>query len=278
MFTTLPQVLQLIGNTPHLHTMKVFAEKLKVTKALMGGGDMSGMLKDVMENGIGQLLQNPLGGLLGQAKGLIGQMGGMLDADSFPKLLKSLGAPAKGGTTGAESLGTAPYDGLSVAIDNLSDYTDGVSGVREGGVTMFDVVSHVNTIGMIGGEVPEAVSLTTVLAPIYMHDDLNQMMVDVNEIVLDAVEGRLTDEEAADQIDVWTGILTTSVDNATNALAYTHNAAHAIASACVATACLSLDKPELTEAVSLMMGQERADAIIAAQDQFFAVARDKGDD
>ncbi|MCB1466643.1 MAG: hypothetical protein KDK08_05770 [Rhizobiaceae bacterium] len=264
MFVDLPTVLRLIGGTPHFHTASVFAEKLKITKALLGGGDLSGMLKDVMQNGLQAILKNPMAQALSQLKTsvfeAISQVAAPEGEDpNFPATLAALGDAASG---------------LMKAADAAIAHTNGISGMGGGAFTLYDLVAHANLIGIVGGAVDEAIGMATVVKPLNMDSELAAMNEGLPLLIEHVRTGAITDEDAGAEIDAMAAALTAPVEASANALSTGIAATLAIASAAVATSAFNLNSPELAASVTRMLGAERAAEIVDLQSQFFDIGED----
>lgn len=173
MSVEIPTVLQLQGGSPQMKVGTVFAEKLKLVKALEGGG-LGSLLSGLMGgSGLASIMQNPLASVLGplqqQLTQLIATAGGALSQD---------------GSSGT-ALGTS-LTNLSGTITTLGVTAAGLAGTGVAApYAPLDVLLHALTQDVVGDPPPAALDLAAVVAPTLAAPTLTAVVAQAAAIVAD---------------------------------------------------------------------------------------------
>lgn len=221
-FTTVGQVLSLLGSAPVRPGGTVAAEFLKIAKSIMphpkkgtNGADlMKSLLGKVMQGGPAALLSNPMGainGVLGgQINGLLSSVANISGAGLLTQAISGAG-------------------GLQAALSNFSNVGDMLSGVMEAGAGQFgllDMISHEGVLGMLGEALPDGlnVGLDVVAGPLQALDTVQGMVDRVGGMVSAVASGSLDLGDAFAAVTDMTGQLNAIVGASDGALAHVQDA------------------------------------------------------
>lgn len=196
-------ILKLIGGKPHMKAGSVIAEKLPITKMLDGGG-LGSIISQVLQNGPGAILKNPVGQLTSQ---LQSQLGGLVG-----QLQSSAGAGAMGGLISALT-GGGGGGGLDGALSALQAVTNNLSGLTNL-TTMpgrLDVFTHAQAIEAYGTALPAALNMSAALAPMQQQAKVQEAVTQVPVIVANVLNGTLDPDVAATQIQTYTDTFTNAI-------------------------------------------------------------------
>lgn len=264
MSVEIPDVLRLIGGTPHLHTARVFAERLKVTKALIGGGDISSLLASVVNGGVGSVLSNPLSGQILNLQSAVSIA--ITQAQAAIPAMTSL-VEALNGTNGLQSI-----------VTSLGSFTNGLSGLGGGPFSILDIVSHDATLTSLGAAAPENVTMPAALSPMGLGQTLDGITQQLTELIDDLTTGDVVEDDAVDQVTAMGIPLQSAMDESTTAFNTLKNAAQGMAEVSVATAALTVSTQSVQEHIVSLIGADTANSIREAEDEFFSAANDQGTD
>lgn len=221
-FTTVAQVLSLLGSAPVKPGGTVAAEFLKIAKSIMphpkkgtNGADlMKGLLGKVMQGGPAALLSNPMGAITGalgsQVSGLLGSVANIPGAGLLTQAISGSG-------------------GLQAALGSFGQAGDMLSGVMQAGAGQFgllDVISHEGVLGMLGEALPEGlnVGLDVVRGPLEALDTVQGMVDRVGGMVSAVADGSLDLGAAFSAVTDMTGQINAIVGASNGALAHVQDA------------------------------------------------------
>lgn len=260
-FTTVGQVLGLLGGVRVMPAgAMTVIEKLRAAKSMLPG-DMGDILNQVMQQGPGALLQNPMAAVTGA---LNGQLGGL--ASQVTAALGANGAGLVSALTGASGLGQA--------LGNLQGMTDRLSGlanVAAGQFGLTDLVSHANLASMFGNALPAGLSLDIVTQPLRMMGDISNMAAAVPAIVSGAVSGKIPILDAVAAVGSMTGQLNGVMNASQTAMSTLQAQAQTLSNAAAAVSMIAsgppqlqgvmntLIRPSMRQAVSDVMANQLAD-------------------
>jgi hypothetical protein len=212
-YITLPQaIMSVVGGVPVQPAgAKTIIENLRAAKSMIPG-DMGGILSQVMQNGPGALLQNPIGSVLGSMQSQVGNLASSLTGMSGMSGLLSA-------VTGA--------GGLQSALGNLSQVSSALSGLTQPGAGAFglmDAIGHANIVSMLGSNLPAGLGIAQAMGPVLMGGQLSGMLSQVSNIA-SAVSGSSFDVNSAiSQITGMTGTINGVLSAHTNAFTTVQNA------------------------------------------------------
>ncbi|MEE9481858.1 hypothetical protein [Methylobacterium ajmalii] len=252
MALSMGSLLGVIGGVPIVPaSAKTIVERLRVSKSMMPG-DMGQIMSQVLKNGPGALLQNPIGVITGQLQGAIGaaagQIQGMIgEAGQFTRLLSTL--------TGA--------GGIQAAVSRIAGAASALSGLSApgNGYGLNEVVGHASIVSMLGPAVPPELSMDTVLAPAGMGQELEAMLAALQAIIQDVVAGRLSEDDAVAALEAMIALIDETVDASMHAVATVQEQAVFLAAAAAAVASLGSSDPAVAAHMRAIIQPAQADAI-----------------
>jgi hypothetical protein len=261
-FITMPQALSLLGNIPVLPAgAQTVIEGLRAARSMIPG-DMGGLLGGLLNGGgIGSLLQNPIGSVMGQ---LQGQLGGMLG-----QLEGVLGE----GAGGLSSI-LGGTNGLAGALGNLKGLTNGMSGLSglaglaNGQFGIMDMVGHSGLADMLGSALPAHLSLDVVTQPLRMIGDLTAMAESLPSIAESVISGGMAIPDAIGAISSMTDHVNGVVNASTHAMSTLQGHALSISGAAAAVSMIGRGPPELQDVMtSIIRPSRRAEVLQTIADQ-----------
>jgi hypothetical protein len=228
-------VLGLIGGSPIQKAGKVVIEKLKAAKTLEAGG-MKGLLGNVLQNGPGEILKNPM-------SAINGQMGSTLTS--------ALGALS--GKSGMDGLinSISGSGGLQSAMSSLQSVTGSLSGLTSPGAGQFglsDLIGHSGIISNVGSSLPNVMSMANASGPLNMESSISAMNTAIPGMISRVVAGTMTPEAATNTINQYTNTINNTITASNTAISTGQNKSgdlcNVITAVCAATGA-PMD-PELT--------------------------------
>lgn len=214
-FLTLPMaIMNVVGGVPVMPAgVRTIVENLRCAKSMIPG-DLGGLLANVLQNGPGALLQNPIGAVLGQ---LNGQLGGIVNQ------IQNIANGNFGGLLSAITGAT----GLQSVLGNLSQVSNALSGLSqavEGGFGLIDAIGHANIVSMLGEALPAGLGIQEAMGPLLMGEHLAGMVSDLGGIAEGIANGTLDPLHAISQVTGMANTITNVLDIHTNAFQTIQNA------------------------------------------------------
>lgn len=214
--------LKIIGGIPILKNSKGSTnEMLKLPKHL-DIGNIGGMLSQVLQNGVGSLMQNPLaaaaslagGDIAGAAAAISGIAGGGGVAAALGNLQGSIGAASSlaGSLSGAAAAAGMP--------------------------TNLDLLSHAGVASGLGTDLPAALSTATAAAPLLMGPAIASAGQQAASIASAVVAGTMAPEAATAAISALQAGIDATVSGSTAAIAGLAARGPDLAAVSCAVACL----------------------------------------
>lgn len=217
-----PAVLKMIGGVPILKNLSGSTlERLKLPKHL-DVGNVGSLLQQVMQNGPGALLQNPLAAMQGQIAGIAAGAAGQL-----------AGIAGAGGLVSAVGALSSSVGSLSALAGNLAGVT-ALPGLPD----QSDLIGHMALASGFGDALPPGLGFDVVTAPITMAGSLGTMASQATGLIADVAAGRASIGDALAAVGAMQATVDGATNGATGAIAMLQAGAPAMAAAQAAVACL----------------------------------------
>lgn len=260
-FITLPQaIMSVVGGVPVQPAGPMtIIEKLRAAKSMIPG-DIGGILSQVMQNGPGALLQNPIQSVLGSLQSQVGNLASQL-----------------GGLTGASGLLSAitGTNGLNASLGQLSSVSSALSGLTQPGAGAFglmDAIGHSNIVSMLGANLPAGLGIQQAMGPILMGPQLSGMVGQVSNIAAAVSGGTLNPAAAITQVTGMTGTINGVISAHTNAFSTVQNAVVNMAQVNGIAALIASGPPEFAPIANMLIQNQWKGVIQAALDDQIAPA------
>ena len=234
------QPLKLLGGAPHLKVASFIAENLPIAKVL-DSGPIGDLLANVLQNGPGALMQNPIAAVSGQLQGAIASA-----------------ANALGAVPGAAGLVSAitGASGLAGAVSRLSAAADLLSGVTmpgDGQFGLLDVVTHTSITDMLGDALPASMGLDRVLGPLNAGAALGSIATALPGVISNVASGAMSIADATAWVSGQSAALGAISEASATALQSAQDAAHALVSVSSAAALLATPNEALRALVPMIV-------------------------
>lgn len=201
----LGQALQLISGVPLRKVATAKFENLHLPKRLEGSG-IGGLLRQVLQDGgLQSIAQNPLQAITSQLQGGIAQA-----ATQLQSALGGAATQAVQALTGGGGLASA-VSSFVAAGNNLAGLTNSSAGYHA-------MQGHEALVGMLGADVPEALSLDRVVAPIADDALIEGIEGELCEAVASVIAGTMPVADLAAWAGARTGAVNTVVTASADAL------------------------------------------------------------
>lgn len=262
-FTTVPNVLGIIGGSPILKAGRTIIENLKAAKSV-DGGDLGGLLSKVLQNGIGAVLKNPLANIAALVNSTAAQA--ITKLESFWSPDTTTGSGDSGTTTVPDpdrAAFTAAIGNLTSAVTSITGAAAVLSGVNAGdGLGFLNVLSHSGTTSMLGSNLPGGLGLPVVLGPLNADTTLATVQADIDGIPDALIAGDITLQQALDIINGHAAGLNQTKALSDAAQAAVQNMSLAFAMVSAAGACIHSTDPNILAILPKII---QPDALIAMQ-------------
>ena len=210
---SLGQAIGIIGGVPILKNVRGHTvDHLKIPRHIAIGtagtaGTQQNLLSSVLSGGIGSLLQSPLGSaltpLMSAITGAVASLNAASSSSTSSGSTSSGTSGSSSDTGGGDSTTTymplvTALNTLSTSATNLSTLADNLVGYASNTAlpTQMDVIGHMSATQSLGGTVPTAVSLATVLAPVQSSTLLLNALSSVQSIVAQVLADTMTVADA----------------------------------------------------------------------------------
>lgn len=240
-------VLRLIGGKPLAMVKGVTGERLPLTKALIGGGGFGGLLSSVAGGGLGSILSNPVGLVTSQLQGSIGAA------------LQTVQAAASGELPGSFSSLTnalTAFQGSAGQFQSVTNLMSQFSGAAAGQFGLPDVMAHADAIAGLGNAVPAHLSLSTVLAPLGMGQQIATVAAQLPGVVEGVLDGSVPLETAVQTIASHTAMIEGTIAASRAALAAGQTLVDASSSLSLIASQLQAAPPDLQAVLRRMLAPE----------------------
>lgn len=207
-YITLPQaIMSVVGGVPvHPASPMTVIEKLRAAKSIIPG-DIGGLLGQVLQNGPGAILQNPLGSVLGQMNGQLGGLVSAINGATSGNLGGLLSAVT--GASGLQSV-MGQLGGISNALSGLTDPASGAFG-------LIDAIGHANIAQILGSALPANLGINVAMGPLTMGSQLSSMVGQVSGITSALSKAGFDPAGAVSQINGMTSQINGVLSASTNA-------------------------------------------------------------
>lgn len=273
-FITLPQaIMSVVGGVPVMPAGgQTIIENLRAAKSMIPG-NMSGLMGQIMQNGPGALLQNPISGVLGQVQGQLGGIVGQIQQIASG----DLGIGNFGGMLTALT-GTG---GLTQALGQLSSVSSALSGLTQpgaGGFGLMDAIGHANIVQMLGEHMPPGLGIAQAMGPVLMGGQLSSMTGQLASMAAAIGSGTIDPFSAATRIAGMTQTINGVLNDHTHAISSVQNQILGISSAAGAISLIASGPPEFAPIANMLIQDQHKATIQSAMDDQVAHADLSGDD
>lgn len=254
-FITLPQaIMGVVGGVPvHPASPMTVIEKLRAAKSIIPG-DIGGLLGQVLQNGPGAILQNPIGSVLGQMNG---QLGGLVSQ------IQSIGGGNLGGLLSSIT-GAGGLQGVLGQLGGMSSALSGLTDAAQGGFGLIDAIGHANIAQILGSNLPANLGIDVAMGPLMMGGQLSGMVGQISGIA-SAVSGAGFDPTGAiSQITGMTGQINGVMNASTGAFSGLQSQIMGITNTISAVSMLSTDTGGLGQIAQMIIQPQHMAEIQAA--------------
>jgi len=247
-------IMNVVGGAPVMPAgAKTIIENLRAAKSMIPG-EMGGIFAQILTDGPGALLQNPMAAITGQ---LQGQLGGLLSQvqgianGNFDGLISAIS-----GTTG-----------LQGALGSLSSVTSALSGLTQplqGAFGLMDAIGHANIVSMLGEHLPAGLGIEQALGPLLQNSALSSMSGQVASMAAAVGAGTIDPVAAALRVTGMTRSINDVLDASHNAFSTIQGAAVNIAQAAGAVSLITSGPAAFAPIAAMLIRPEFAGQISAA--------------
>lgn len=263
-FITLPQAIMAVtGGVPVMPAgAMTVIEKLRAAKSMLPG-DMGGIMGQILQQGPGALLQNPIGSVLGQMNG---QLGGIVGT------IQGIAAGNNGslGNLGGILSAVTGGGGLQAALGQLGSVSSALSGLTqaaEGGFGLMDAIGHANIVQMLGEHLPAGLGIQEAMGPVLMSGQLQSMLGPLQGIAGAIGSGSVNPGSAIATIAGMTGQINGVLNAHTNAIGTVQNQVLGIAQAAGVVSLIASGPPAFAPIANMLIQDQHKAMLQAALDE-----------
>jgi hypothetical protein len=188
------KILPLLGNFPLMNPFDAAMKKNPIigpAKRLLARNiplpkGMQDMMGSLMSGGIGSMLQNPMGAVMGQLQGQLGGMMGQLTG-----ALGGAAGPLTGALNGVLGGSLGQLQSMTGMMSGLS-----IPNMMSGQFGLQDIAGHLNVASMLGSALPANLGIDKVLGPLNMAADITGMVSDLGSMAQGVIAGQISIPDA----------------------------------------------------------------------------------